>query len=221
MTNWDQHKRSEVTSPLITTLPVRAFSRWLCQMSRIHLHRSQWDGHESQSSSWHSHTKDNNERRERNFDDKRGIFVWFLCFPVLFGVVSFLTATDPRYNPQHNHLPSINFCKSLLRTASTKSCKPSPHQRNNAAQPGSQSQLGLTSWCSSYAHSHSQRPMCTTAVAIGAPSAHPAMLKAHSKCGSLASIMFNEETLMPRSSEVDEGRVVLNRVASRVDFGRF
>lgn len=30
----------------------------------------------------------------------------FDVFPVLFGVVSLLTATDPRYNPQHKHLPS-------------------------------------------------------------------------------------------------------------------
>ena len=75
----------------------------------------------------------------------------FDVFAVLFGVVSFLTATDPRYNPQHKHLPSkvLNSCKGLLGTAFTKSCKPSPCQRYNPAQPGSQSWPVLTGWYSS------------------------------------------------------------------------
>lgn len=60
-----------------------------------------------------------------------------------------------------------------------------------------------------------------TAVATGAPVAHPAMLKAHSKPGSPGSVTFNEGTLVPRSSQVYKGRVALNRVAERTDFGKF
>lgn len=49
---------------------------------------------------------------------KRMLFLFsFDIFPVLFGVVTFLTATEPRYNPQHKHrITEWFWLKRTLKT---------------------------------------------------------------------------------------------------------
>lgn len=110
----------------------------------------------------------------------------FDVFPGLFGVVSFLTAPDPTYNPQHKHPPSETL---TLVQASQEQRSPSPAIPHlcRGITP-----LGLTICCGRCTHSHSHRPTCTTAAATRDPSAHPAMLKSHSQRGSHGSITFKE-----------------------------
>lgn len=106
MTNWDQRKRSEVTAPLITPPPIRVFSWWLCQTSCIHLTVPNGTSISHGAALGSATQDDNNERRECNFDEEEVFSFHFDVFPVLFELVWFLTATDPRYNPQQKHLPS-------------------------------------------------------------------------------------------------------------------